>query len=53
MGFLLMAGEKPELTGLLTIPAGYRIMAAAVVGHPDIRPDGPPQRNPPRIDWFV
>jgi len=51
MGFLLLAGENPEVGRLLGIQEGYKMMAAAVVGHPSARPEGPPQRNPARVDW--
>jgi len=27
------------------------MVAAAIVGHPDVRPKGPPQRDPARINW--
>jgi nitroreductase len=52
MGWLLMASEKPELATLLGIPEGHRMMAAAVVGYPDARPDGPPQRAEARVHWI-
>ncbi len=51
MGFLQMVAENPEVRKLLQLPEGYKMMAAAVVGHPDLRPDGPPQRNPARVTW--
>ena len=51
MGFLLMLGADERARDLLRIPAGYVMLAAAVVGHPDKRPDGPPQRNAPRLEW--
>jgi len=51
MGFLTLAAEHPEAQKLLGIAEGYRMMAAAVVGHPDVRPEGPPQRNPAKINW--
>jgi nitroreductase len=51
MGFLLMLGADERVRDLLHIPEGYTMTAAAVVGHPDKRPDSPPQRNEPRIEW--
>ncbi len=51
MGFLLMLGTNERVRDLLRIPEGYAMMAAAVVGHPDKRPDGPPQRIAPRTEW--
>ncbi len=51
MGFLLFAAEVPDARRLLGIPEGFRMVAAAIVGHPDARPEGPPQRNPPRVNW--
>ena len=51
MGFLTLVADHPEARRLLGIAAGYRMMAAAVVGHPDVRPEGPPQRAPAKIDW--
>ena len=52
MGFLLMMGANERVRTLLRIPAGHAMMAAAVVGHPEKLPDGPPQRNAPRIEWL-
>jgi nitroreductase len=52
MGFLLLAADVPEARQLLAIPPGFRVVAAAIVGHPRVRPEGPPQRRPPRIDWL-
>lgn len=52
MGWLLMAADNPELAGLLRIPEGHRMMAAAIVGHPAERPEGPPQRSAAKIDWI-
>jgi len=51
MGFLLLAGEVPEAQKLLSIPEGFKMVAAAIVGHPDVRPEGPPDRKPARINW--
>ena len=51
MGFLLFAADVPEAQKLLGIPEGYKMVAAAIVGHPDVRPEGPPKRNPARINW--
>ena len=51
MGFLTMAADHEEVRRLLRIPEGNRLMAAAVVGRPAALPDGPPRRNPPRIEW--
>jgi nitroreductase len=51
MGFLLFAADVPEAQELLSIPEGYKMVAAAIVGHPDVRPEGPPKRNPARINW--
>jgi nitroreductase len=51
MGFLTLAAEHPEARTLLGIAEGYTMMAAAVVGHPDVRPEGPPQRSPATINW--
>jgi nitroreductase len=51
MGFLTLVAEHPEARQLLGIAEGYTMMAAAVVGHPDVRPEGPPQRNPAMINW--
>jgi nitroreductase len=51
MGFLTMAGENPEVRQLLRAPEGYRIAGAAVVGHPAAGPDGPPKRQPARVEW--
>ena len=52
MGFLLLAADVPEAQELLGLPPGFRMAAAAIVGHPDVRPAGPPQRNPARINWI-
>ena len=51
MGFLVMAAESPQLQALVRIPEGHRILAAAVVGHPAVPAEGPPKRNPARIEW--
>ena len=51
MGFLMLAADNPEVQKLLGIPEGFKIAAAAIVGHPDVRPEGPPQRNAARITW--
>jgi len=51
MGFLLFAADVPEAQNLLAIPEGYKMAAAAIVGHPGVRPDGSPQRKPARINW--
>ncbi len=51
MGFLQLASENLEVHKLLGIEEGFKMMAAAVVGHPKERPEGPPQRNPARIVW--
>jgi len=51
MGFLQLAADHPEAQALLGIADGYKMMAAAVVGHPNVRSEGPPQRNPARIVW--
>lgn len=51
MGLLLMQGKNGRVRELLRIPGGHAMMAAAVVGHPEKRPDGPPQRTAPRIEW--
>jgi nitroreductase len=51
MGFLVMAAESPELQALVRIPEGHKLLAAAVVGHPALPPEGPPKRNPARVEW--
>ena len=51
MGFLTLAAGHPEARKLLGLAEGYEMMAAAVVGHPDVRPEGPPQRSPAKTDW--
>jgi nitroreductase len=51
MGLFLLAAEHPEAQKLLGIAEGYKMMAAAVVGHPNVRPEGPPQRSPAKINW--
>ena len=51
MGFLLMAADVPEARQLLGIPEGFRMVAAAIVGRPGVRPEGPPVRNAARVDW--
>ena len=51
MGFLLLAAERSELQKSLRIPEGHKLLAAAVVGHPAVPPEGPPKRNPARIEW--
>jgi len=51
MGFLLLAAENPEAQKLLQLVEGFKVMAAAVVGHTENRPEGPPQRNPARVTW--
>ncbi len=51
MGFLMMAAEHSEVQRLLRIPEGHRLLAAAVVGHPALPPEGPPKRHPARIEW--
>ena len=51
MGFLAMAAENPQLQKCLRIPEGHRLLAAAVIGHPAVPPEGPPKRNPARIEW--
>ncbi len=51
MGFLLLAAENLETQRLLQPVEGSKIMAAAVVGHPESRPEGPPRRNPARVTW--
>lgn len=51
MGFLLFSAGVPEAQALLQIPEGHRMVAGAIVGHPDVRPEGPPQRSPARITW--
>ena len=51
MGFLLLAAEVPEARQLLGIAEGFRMVAAAIVGHPGNRPEGPPVRSPARINW--
>jgi nitroreductase len=50
MGFLQLAADHPEAHELLRLPPGFKMMAAAIVGHPDVRPAGPP-KTPPRIAW--
>jgi len=52
MGFLLFAADVPEARQLLGILDGFRMVAAAIVGSPSVRPDGPPVRNPARISWI-
>lgn len=52
MGFLGLASKDPAVRDLLKIQEENEIMAAAVVGHPNARPEGPPQRNAPRIEWI-
>jgi nitroreductase len=52
MGFLLFAAEHPEARKLLAIPEGFKMAAGAIVGHPEIRPEGPPQRNPARVTFI-
>lgn len=51
MGFLLFAADVPEVRQALAIPEGFTIVGAAIVGHPDIRPEGAPLRNPARVNW--
>ena len=51
MGFLTLAADDHEVQKLLGIPEGFKIAAAAIVGHPDVRPEGPPQRHAARITW--
>jgi nitroreductase len=51
MGFLMFAQTHPEVRRLLRLPEGYKIVAPAVVGRVAARPEGPPQRRPPRIEW--
>ena len=51
MGFLMLAADHPEVQTLLGIPEGFKIAATTTVGHPDVRPEGPPQRNAARITW--
>jgi nitroreductase len=51
MGFLTMVRDNPTVKDLLGIPEGHEMMAAAIVGHPAGPPDGPPKRNPPRVEW--
>jgi nitroreductase len=51
MGFLLLAADVPEVRRLLGIPEGFRMVAAAIVGRPSVRPEGPPVRNPARVHW--
>jgi nitroreductase len=51
MGFLTLAAQHPEARTLLGIAEGHEMMAAAIVGHPDVRPEGPPQREPAKIHW--
>jgi nitroreductase len=51
MGFLQLAADHPEAQKLIGLAEGYKMMAAAVVGHPHVRPEGPPERNPARIVW--
>ncbi len=52
MGFLLMAGENPEVRRLLRVPEGHNLLAAAVIGHPDRHPEGLPDRRPAVIEWI-
>jgi nitroreductase len=51
MGFLLFGADDPEVRSLLRMPEGYALMAATTVGHPASKPEGPPKRNPPKIEW--
>jgi nitroreductase len=51
MGFLTLAAGQPEARKLLGLAEGYELKAAAIVGHPDVRPEGPPQRGPAKINW--
>lgn len=51
MGFLVMAAESPQVQKLLLVPDGHKLLAAAVIGHPALPPEGPPRRNPARIEW--
>jgi nitroreductase len=51
MGFLTLAADRPEVQKILGIADGFKMVAAAIVGHPDVRPEGPPQRNAARITW--
>lgn len=51
MGFLQLAADHPDVQKLLEIPDGFKMMAAAIVGHIQVRPEGPPQRNPAHIAW--
>ena len=53
MGFLQLAADHREVRKLLGIAEGFKMMAAAVVGHPRVRPEGPPQRNPARVGWVT
>jgi nitroreductase len=52
MGFLTMAAQNPAARELLRIPDGHEMMAATLVGHPAGQADGPPKRNPPRVEWI-
>ncbi len=51
MGFLGMVRDNPVVRDLLRIPEGHEMVASAIVGHPAAPPDGPPKRNPPRVEW--
>jgi nitroreductase len=51
MGFLTMAAENHEIRRSLRIPEGHKLLAAAVVGHPALPPEGPPKRHPARVEW--
>ena len=46
-----LVAELPEAQPLLGVAPGFKMMAAAIVGHPNVRPEGPPQRDPARIVW--
>jgi nitroreductase len=51
MGFLMLSQDNPEVARLIPVPEGFHMRAAAVVGHPDVRPDGPSERNAPPVIW--
>jgi nitroreductase len=52
IGWLFFGAEDPQVRRALRIPEGHEITAAAIVGHPQTMPQGPPKRNPPRIEWL-
>lgn len=53
MGFLMFGRDDPEVRSLLRIDDGHQLMAATIVGHPDVRPEGRPNRDPAPVEWVT